>query len=95
MSELASQCLPLEPFVDSVRAAQFLHLTPRRVLELARAGELPGYPLGRGIRRVWRFRLSELAGALKPYTAEPTALVYLKDETRYVSKPTKRPVRSR
>jgi hypothetical protein len=55
---------PLEPFVDAVRAADFLSLKPRRVLELARSGELPAYPLGTGKRRVWRFRLSELATAL-------------------------------
>ena len=35
-----------------------------RVLELARAGKLPGHPLGDGSRRVWRFRLSELAAAV-------------------------------
>jgi len=33
-------------------------------LELARRGELPAYPLGQGQRRIWRFRLSELASAL-------------------------------
>jgi Helix-turn-helix domain len=54
----------IEPFVDSARAADFLSLKPRRVLELARSGELPAYPLGTGKRRVWRFRLSELATAL-------------------------------
>jgi hypothetical protein len=56
--------VPLEPFVDAARAAEFLSLKPRRVLELARAGQLPAYPLGDGLRRVWRFRLSELATAL-------------------------------
>src|SRR5258705_13879644 len=55
---------PLEPFVDAARAADFLSLKPRRVLELARSGELPAYPLGIGKRRVWRFRLSELALAV-------------------------------
>jgi Helix-turn-helix domain len=55
---------PPEPFVDAVRAADFLSLKPRRVLELARSGELPAYPLGTGKRRVWRFRLSELALAV-------------------------------
>ena len=33
----------------------------RYVLELARARKLPGLPIGNGVRRVWRFRLSELA----------------------------------
>jgi hypothetical protein len=54
-----------EPFVDAVEAGEFLHLRPRRVLELARQGLIPAYPLGQGKRRVWRFRLSELADALR------------------------------
>ncbi len=53
-----------ERFVDAVRAAEFLSLRPRHVLELARAGKLPGHPIGSGARRVWRFRLSELAAAV-------------------------------
>jgi len=54
----------LEPFVDAMEAGKFLGLRPRHVLELARRGALPAYPLGDGERRVWRFRLSELASAL-------------------------------
>lgn len=50
--------------MDAVEAGKFLHLRPRRVLELARQGAIPAYPLGSGERRVWRFRLSELASAL-------------------------------
>jgi integrase len=53
-----------EPFVDAVRAAAFLSLRTRRVLELARRGTIPGHPLGNGQRKVWRFRLSELASAV-------------------------------
>ena len=53
-----------EPFVDANRAAEFLCLRPRRVLELARQGAIPAHPLGAGQRRVWRFRLSELAAAM-------------------------------
>ena len=53
-----------EPFVDADQAARFLVLTRRHVLELARAGSLPGHPIGAGARRVWRFRLSELAAAV-------------------------------
>ena len=53
-----------EPFVDAVRAAGFLSLSPRRVLALARTGAIPAHPLGNGQRRVWRFRLSELASAV-------------------------------
>jgi len=50
-----------ERFVDADEGASFLSLTRRRVLDLARARKLPGHPIGDGARRVWRFRLSELA----------------------------------
>jgi len=53
-----------EPFVDATEAGEFLRLRPRQVLELARRGVLPAHPLGDGQRRVWRFRLSELASAI-------------------------------
>jgi len=53
-----------EPFVDAEKAAAFLSLRPRRVLELARARTIPAYPLGDGQRRTWRFRLSEIASAV-------------------------------
>ena len=53
-----------EPFVDATRAAEFLGLKPRRVLELARAGQIPVYPLGTGARRTWRLRLSEICKAI-------------------------------
>jgi hypothetical protein len=53
-----------EPFVDAEQAGNFLQLQPRRVLQLARRGKLPAYPIGDGMRKVWRFRLSELATAM-------------------------------
>ena len=53
-----------EGFVDADQAAKFLSLTRRRVLDLARARKLPGHPIGGDSRRVWRFRLSELATAI-------------------------------
>jgi hypothetical protein len=49
-----------EPFVDATRAAALLGIRPRRVLEMARAGQIPAYPIGTGSRRTWRFRLSEI-----------------------------------
>ncbi len=55
---------PLESFVDANEAARFLSLTRRRVLDLARARKLPGHPIGDSSRRVWRFRLSELAAVI-------------------------------
>jgi hypothetical protein len=60
----------IEPFVDAEKAAEFLNLRPRRLLELARAGSIPAYPIGNGQRRVWRFRLSEIASALAAHTIE-------------------------
>ena len=54
----------LERFVDADEAAKFLSLKRRRILELVRAGKLPAHPIGEGARRIWRFRLSELAKAL-------------------------------
>jgi hypothetical protein len=53
-----------ELFVDVEKTAAFLGLRTRRVLELARAGIIPAYPFGEGQRRVWRFRLSEVASAV-------------------------------
>ena len=54
-----------EPLVDAVEAGRFLCFRPRRVLELARQGLIPAYPFGQGRRRVWRFRLSEIAEAVR------------------------------
>jgi len=54
----------LEPFVDAKRAAEFVNLRPRRLLQLARDGVIPAHSIGNGQRRVWRFRLSEIASAL-------------------------------
>ena len=51
----------MEPFVTAAEAAIFLALTKRRVMELARSGEIPAHPVGCGLRKTWRFRLSELA----------------------------------
>lgn len=63
MRDQISPSLPmLEPFVDAERAAQFLAMSRKSVLALARKGHLPGHPVGQGIRKVWKFRLSELDG---------------------------------
>jgi len=56
--------LVLEPFVDAARAAEFLGIRPRRLLEMARARQIPGYPIGTGARRTWRFRLTEISKAV-------------------------------
>ena len=54
-----------ERFVDSVVAAKFLSIQRRQLLELARAGKIPAYPIGDGQRRLWRFRLSDIAKAME------------------------------
>jgi len=56
--------MEIEPFVDAEKAAEFASLRRRRLLELARTGLIPAYPIGEGQRRVWLFRLSEIASAL-------------------------------
>ena len=51
-----------EPFVSAEEAARFLSLKRRQLLALARRGLAGAYPLGTGlVRKVWVFRLSELA----------------------------------
>ena len=54
----------IEPFVDANRAAEFLVITRRHLLELARGGDIPAHPIGSGNRKTWRFRLSEIADAI-------------------------------
>jgi hypothetical protein len=54
-----------EPFVDAIVAGKFLDLHPVTIQRMARSGTLPGHPLCRGKRVVWRFLLSELAAWLK------------------------------
>ena len=49
-----------EPFVDAGRAAIFLDMRRKTLLDLARKGRLPGHPVGLGQRRMWKFRISEL-----------------------------------
>jgi hypothetical protein len=63
-SESARPAAAPEPFVDAEVAGRFLSIRPRRAVELARKGILPAHPLGEGLRKVWRFRLSELASAV-------------------------------
>jgi hypothetical protein len=56
---------PPEPFVSADAAAMFLSVTRRYVLELARRGIHGAYSLGTGTKRkIWVFRLSELAAAV-------------------------------
>ena len=54
-----------EPFVSAEKAADFLGVSRRYLLSLARKGIAGAYPLdGQAKRKVWVFRLSELAAAI-------------------------------
>jgi len=55
---------PLEAFVDATAAALHIACTRRQLLELVRAGQLPGHALGAGTRKSWRFKLTELSAAI-------------------------------
>ena len=53
-----------EPFVSADTAALFLSINRRYLLALARKGMAGAYALGTGARKIWVFRLSELAAAV-------------------------------
>jgi hypothetical protein len=54
-----------EPFVSADAAAEFLSISRRFLLELARRGLAGSYAIGMGEQRKrWIFRLSELAEAV-------------------------------
>ena len=62
---IASVSVTPEPFVSADEAAQFLCVKRRYLLELARRGIAGAYALGTGSKRkIWVFRLSELAGCV-------------------------------
>jgi len=61
LMELLSTTARLEPFVSAERAANFLDMPRKTLLALARRGKIPAHGIpGRGRKRAWRFRISEL-----------------------------------
>jgi hypothetical protein len=63
--ELRQVPLMPEPFVSADEAAQFLCVKRRYLLELSRRGIAGAYALGTGgKRKIWVFRLSELAASV-------------------------------
>lgn len=57
----SSSSISFEPFVDAERAATFLAMSRKTLLVLARSGKVPAHGLpGKGQKKNWRFRLSEL-----------------------------------
>jgi excisionase family DNA binding protein len=49
-----------EPYVSVAKAAQYLDIKPKTLLQKARKGEIPAYPWGDGVRTTWRFKISQL-----------------------------------
>ena len=49
-----------EPYVDVKRAASYLAVAVKTLNEWARLQKIPAYQWGDGVRKTWRFKLSEL-----------------------------------
>ena len=61
MSNPTYSSAPPEPFVSADRAAAFLDMPRKTLLGLARRGRIPAHGIpGKGRRKAWRFRISEL-----------------------------------
>jgi excisionase family DNA binding protein len=52
--------LERERFVTPEEAADFLRCSPITVKRLARDGKIPAHPVTNGVRKRWRFLISEL-----------------------------------
>lgn len=55
-ASLSSEVLPFEPLLDSQEAAALLKIDDKSLQAMARAGQVPGFRIG----KLWRFRASEL-----------------------------------
>jgi hypothetical protein len=62
-----------EPFVSAEAAAEFLGVSRRFLLSMARMGIPGAYPIGTGnLRRHWVFRISELTSSVsRPKRYDP------------------------
>src|ERR1700748_183852 len=54
-----------EPFVTPQEAAEFLRCSPITVKRLARDGKIPAHSVTNGVRKRWRFLISELASSMR------------------------------
>lgn len=57
-----SEC---EAFVTAQEAAVFLRCSPITVKKLAREGKIPAHSITNGVRKRWRFLISELADRMQ------------------------------
>ena len=78
--------IDFEPFIDAESVAKLLGITPRRVIQMARLGELPAHPLGRGIRRTWRFLMSEIVAFLRARKPASSDMILLGSPQRQKEK---------
>jgi len=60
LSEASRSANAPEPYVDVKRAASYLAVAVKTLNEWARLEKIPAYPWGDGLRKTWRFKLSEL-----------------------------------
>jgi excisionase family DNA binding protein len=60
-----------EPYVSVEKAAQYLDLKPKTLLVKARKGQVPAYPWGDGVRKTWRFKISQLDDWMKSKLHSP------------------------
>jgi excisionase family DNA binding protein len=61
----------LEPYVSVDKAAQYLDMKPKTLLQKARRGLIPAYPWGDGPRKIWRFKISQLDEWMKSKLHSP------------------------
>lgn len=76
--------IPPEPFVEADEAAEFLHSSPRTVMQMAREGKIPAHPFGDGPRKRWFFLISELADFLRARVNSPHGDQAGRDATRRI-----------
>lgn len=61
MQNSISSSVACEPFINAERAASFLDMPRKTLLGLARRGKILAHGIpGKGQKKTWRFRLSEL-----------------------------------
>jgi hypothetical protein len=61
----------LEPYVSVDKAARYLDMKPKTLLQKARQGLVPAYPWGDGPRKIWRFKISQLDDWMKTKLHSP------------------------
>ena len=61
-----------EPYVDARSGGDFLAMSPKTLMRLARQGKVRAYSFSDGIRHHWRFLLSELDSWMKAHVNSKT-----------------------